>query len=114
MFKFSCIKSGLVLFFGVDKFSLAGLTSTSPVFRPAEDPRALIQQEAKCMAKATVDGTVPCKNCGNTMTVENQKWTGGPDRGREVYVKCLRCQAETLVGVFRMYGNSLVNVKDMR
>ena len=65
------------------------------------------------MAKATVDGTIPCKKCGNTMTVETQKWTGGPDREREVYVKCLRCQAETLVGVFRMYGNSLVNVKDV-
>lgn len=35
------------------------------------------------MAKATVDGTIPCKKCGNTMTVENQKWTGGPDRERE-------------------------------
>jgi len=65
------------------------------------------------MAKATVDGTIPCKKRGNTITVETQKWTGGPDREREVYVKCLRGQAETLVGVFKMYGNSLVNVKDM-
>jgi hypothetical protein len=47
------------------------------------------------MAKATVDVTTPCSKCRNIMTVETQKWTGGPDREREVYVKCLRCQTET-------------------
>lgn len=66
------------------------------------------------MAKATVDGTIPCSKCGDTVTVENQKWTGGPDREREVYVKCLRCQAETPIGVFRFYGNSLLNVEDLK
>jgi len=65
------------------------------------------------MAKATVDGTIPCSKCGNIMTVETQKRTGGPNSEREVYVKCLRCQAETLVGVYRLYGNSLVNVEDI-
>lgn len=64
------------------------------------------------MAKALVDGTIPCPKCGNTITVENQKSTGGPDREREVYIKCLRCQTETLMGVYRMYGNSLVKVGD--
>lgn len=65
------------------------------------------------MAKALVDGTIPCPKCGNVITVETQKSTGGPNREREVYIKCLRCQTETLMGVYRMYGNSLVNVKEM-
>jgi hypothetical protein len=46
------------------------------------------------------------------MTVETQKKTGGSNSEREVYVKCLRCQAETLVGVYKLYGNSLVKVED--
>lgn len=64
------------------------------------------------MAKATVDGTIPCANCGDTMTVETQRRTGGPNSEREVSVKCLRCQAETLVGIYRLYGNTLVEVDE--
>ena len=65
------------------------------------------------MARALIDGTNRCSKCRNTMTVETQKKTGGPNGEREVYVKCLRCQTETLMGVYRMYGNSLVIVEGM-
>jgi hypothetical protein len=64
------------------------------------------------MAKATVDGTIPCSKCGNVITVENQRFTGGADGEREVYVKCLRCKVQTLIGLFRKYGNTLVEVTD--
>lgn len=65
------------------------------------------------MAKATIDFTLPCAKCRSTKTVEIQKWTHGPDHEREVYLKCLECRSETLFGVFRLYGNSLVNVDDI-
>jgi hypothetical protein len=66
------------------------------------------------MAKATVDGTVPCQKCGNVITVETQRFTGGPDQEREVFIKCLRCQSETLYGVYKKYGNTLVEVERPR
>lgn len=65
------------------------------------------------MAKATIDFTVPCAKCKSTKTVETQKWTHGPDHEREVYLKCLECRSETLFGVFRLFGNSLVNVEEI-
>ena len=65
------------------------------------------------MAKATIDFTLPCAKCRSTKTVETQKWTHGPDHEREVYLKCLECRSETLFGVFRLYGNSLVNVEEI-
>ena len=60
------------------------------------------------MAKALEDGTIPCPKCGNIMTVETQKKTGGPNGEREVFIKCLRCNTETLMGVYKLYGNSLI------
>jgi hypothetical protein len=64
------------------------------------------------MAKALVDGSVPCSKCGNHMTVENQKFTGGADGEREVYMKCMdpSCRTETFMGIYKKYGNSLVKV----
>lgn len=62
------------------------------------------------MAKATIDGTIPCSNCRSTFTVENQKSTGGRDGEREVYIKCLQCQTLTLIGIYKKCGNSLVKV----
>src|SRR6185436_18133503 len=63
------------------------------------------------MAKATVDGTTQCPKCGDIITVETQRFTGGANNEREVYIKCLRCHAETLFGVYQKYGNTLVPVE---
>lgn len=60
------------------------------------------------MAYVGIDGD-PYPNCGSTATTEVHKPTVYPER--EVCLKCLECKKETLVGVYKSEGNSLVRVR---
>lgn len=62
------------------------------------------------MAYVGIQGT-PCPKCGSSATQEVHKPTGGGGHERQISLYCHSCSHDAYWGVYKLLGNTLIEVR---